>query len=369
MEKTANIRQILTRRCAALGIPVSGIFELTPRCNLQCKMCYVRLTPNEMARIGRERTAEEWIRLAQEAKDAGMAFLLLTGGEPTLRDDFCEIYQTLAQMGFSISINTNGTLLSPALRAVFHRWPPAQVNVTLYGTSREDYAQLCGDPGAFDAVVDGLRWLKAEGILIHLNTTMTPVNRHKWLEIEEFAKAMDLELRMTTYCFPPVRRETCGACEGFSRLSPEDAAALAAEDLLYREGPDGVRHRLAEKAAPREDGCSLEVGEPMGCLAGRSQFWVTWDGRMSPCGMLDFPVAMPFKADSCFAEAWSSLNNASLAVRLCPDCVQCEERNTCLNCAAVTYTETGRLDGKPEYMCRYNKAYRAELERLAKHFS
>ena len=42
MQKTANIRQFLTRRSAAMGIPVSGTFELTPRCNLQCKMCYVR---------------------------------------------------------------------------------------------------------------------------------------------------------------------------------------------------------------------------------------------------------------------------------------------------------------------------------------
>ena len=184
---SATIRRNLTRKCAALGIPVTGNFELTPRCNLRCKMCYVRLTPEEMAPQGRERTAEEWLALGRCAKDAGMVFLLITGGEPTLRPDFCQIYEGLAKMGLSISINTNGTLLTPELRALWHRLPPAQVNITLYGTCREDYHALCGNGDAFDVVTDALDWLKSENILVHLNTTIVPTNAHKWQQIEQFA--------------------------------------------------------------------------------------------------------------------------------------------------------------------------------------
>lgn len=361
----ANIRQVLTRRCAALGIPVSGTFELTPRCNLQCKMCYIRLTPAQMVSVGRELTAAEWIGLARQARDTGLAFLLITGGEPTLREDFCEIYEELAQMGFSISINTNGTRLTPQLRALWHQWPPAQVNITLYGVSREDYGALCGNPKAFDAVVEGLNWLKSEGILIHLNTTMSPANQARWLELEQFAKNRDLELRMTTYCFPPLRRESCGACPDFSRLSPEDAAALSLQDLLYQQGPEALRRRAEGMDTAQPDSCSLDTGEPIQCMAGRSQFWVTWDGRMTPCGMLDRPVVRPCEDGSSFAVSWDELKQESGKIRLCPDCVQCAERHTCLNCAAVTYTETGHFEGKPEYMCQYNKAYRELLQKMA----
>ena len=70
--ETAYIRRTLTRRCAKLGIPVCGTFELTPRCNLQCKMCYIRLTPEQMNPIGRELTATEWLHLARQAHAAGM---------------------------------------------------------------------------------------------------------------------------------------------------------------------------------------------------------------------------------------------------------------------------------------------------------
>jgi len=363
MEQTANIRRTLTRRCAVAGIPVSGNFELTPRCNLRCKMCYIRMTPEQMKPIGRERTAREWLDFARDARDAGMAFLLITGGEPTLRADFPEIYEGLNKLGLSISINTNGTLLTPSLKALWERLPPAQVNITLYGTCREDYAALCGDPGAFDRVVEALDWLQEKGILVHLNTTMAPDNVHRWKEIEEFAEKRNLELRMTNYCFPPVRRNACADCAGFTRLTPEKAGEMVVLDMLYREGMDIIRRRAAQIDTPLQHSCELDNGEPMQCTAGRSQFWVTWDGCMTPCGMLSVPAVRPFETG--FAAAWEQMKEATESIRLCPDCAVCEERATCTNCAAVTYTETGSFDGKPEYMCRMNRSYRQTLQRIA----
>ncbi|MBQ3177598.1 MAG: radical SAM protein [Clostridia bacterium] len=359
----AYIRRGLQRKCAGLGIPVSGTFELTPRCNLSCKMCYVRLTPAEMRSIGRERTAEEWLSLAKDARDAGMVFLLLTGGEPTMREDFPLLYKELARMGLSISINTNGTLLSPELRQVWHDSHPAQVNITLYGTCREDYAALCGNPDAFDGVLTTLDWLRDEGILIHLNTTIVPQNRHRFLALEEFAKSRDLELRMTNYCFPPVRRAGCdSACE-FARLSPEEAGQIMVDDIYFREGIRGIRRNLDDTDGGPLNPCELDMGDPIRCMAGRSQFWMTWDGRMLSCGMLDTPAARPFETG--FADAWASLREECAKIRLCPDCVNCPDQKTCMNCAAVIYTETGRFDGKPEYMCRMNRAYKAALRKCA----
>lgn len=354
----SHVRRMLCNKCAALGIPVSGVFELTPRCNLRCKMCYVRLTPEQMRPIGQERTAQQWLELARQARDQGMTFLLLTGGEPTLREDFCQIYEELAQLGLSISLNTNGTLLTHEIRQLWHRLPPAQVNVTLYGTCREDYDALCRNPDAFDAVVEGLDWLQQEGILVHLNTTMTPTNLQKWEQIEHFAKGRGLNLRMTTYCFPPNRRDR----HSFERLAPEDAGKLIVKDILYREGPEEIVTRVKDLDTPLPRSCELDNGEPMQCTAGRSQFWITWNGKMSPCAMLTEPTAEPFVEG--FSGAWDQLKTLCDPIRLCPECVGCEEQKSCLNCAAVTFAETGRFDGKPEYMCRLNRAYREELFRM-----
>jgi len=358
-----HIRRFLQRKCALQGIPVSGTFELTPRCNLFCRMCYIRLSPAEMHQIGRELTMDEWLSLAAAARDAGMVFLLLTGGEPTLRDDFPALYSELAGMGLSISINTNGTCLSPAIKKAWHKSPPAQVNITLYGTCRDDYASLCGNPAACENVFETLDWLRDENILVHLNTTMTPYNVHRIPELENFAKERELELRVTSYCFPPIRRSSCDDQCTFARLSPEEAARSAVLDTFYQYGINGIRRNLADLEKGILNPCELDIGEPIRCMAGRGQFWVTWDGRMLPCGMLEKPYARPF--ESSFTEAWESLRSACSQIRLCPECTNCSSQKYCLNCAAVTYTETGHFDGKPEYMCRMTRAYKRILQEFA----
>lgn len=359
----ADIRRNLCRRCAALQIPVSGIFELTPRCNLGCEMCYIRLTSEQMKPIGTEKSAEEWIALGKEARDAGMVFLLITGGEPTLRKDFPQIYRALAQMGLSISINTNGTLITDEIKEVFKEFPPAQINLTLYGVCREDYTDFCKNGDAFDAVKDALRWFEAENILVHLNATFTPSNYSKWTKLEDFAKKRSLELRATCYCFPPTRRSDCTDCKEFSRLTPEEAGSVMAEEILYRMGPEAILRRAETLTSPLQKSCDLDNGEPMQCLAGRSQFWVAWEGSMTPCGMLSTPCTNPFNSN--FKDAWAKLCNDVSGIRLCAECNNCELQSTCMNCAAVTFAETGRFDGKPEYMCQMIKSYRNKISALA----
>ena len=101
----------------------------------------------------------------------------------------------------------------------------------------------------------------------------------------------------------------------------------------------------------------------MRCLAGRSQFWISWNGKMMPCGMLDAPVVEPLKDG--FGPSWEHLKQATSQIHLCADCVSCSERDTCLNCAAVMLTETGSFQQRPDYMCRVNRAYREEICALA----
>ena len=73
-----RLSSYLHARACRSGTPLAGNFELTARCNFNCKMCYVHLTAEEQQRRGRELTADEWLAIAQEARSRGMLFLLLT---------------------------------------------------------------------------------------------------------------------------------------------------------------------------------------------------------------------------------------------------------------------------------------------------
>ena len=88
-KSTSPLTDYLFYKAGQSGIPLSGTFELTPFCNFSCPMCYVRKTAEEVKSSGRSlRTYEQWLKLAREARDAGMLYLLITGGEPTAWPEF-----------------------------------------------------------------------------------------------------------------------------------------------------------------------------------------------------------------------------------------------------------------------------------------
>ena len=101
----------LFRLSAMQHIPVNGSIEVSPLCNMNCDMCFVRLSQEAMDARGRLRTAEEWLTVAEQMRRAGVLFLLLTGGEPLLYPGFRELYLGLRKLGFILTLNTNGTLL------------------------------------------------------------------------------------------------------------------------------------------------------------------------------------------------------------------------------------------------------------------
>ena len=106
------MEQQLCNRADLKQIPIAGNIELLPLCNMDCKMCFAKMTRDEMERHAPMHSWQEWLGVAEQAKDMGMLFLLLTGGEPFLYPDFKKLYLALKDMGIFVSINSNGTLIT-----------------------------------------------------------------------------------------------------------------------------------------------------------------------------------------------------------------------------------------------------------------
>lgn len=150
-------KDYLYSKAARQRIPLGGTFELSPVCNFSCHMCYVRKTKAELARLGkREITADEWIRMGKECRDAGMLYLLLTGGEPFLYPEFRRLYEALHEMGLLLILNTNGTLIDEETVGWLKDRAPSRVNVTLYGASRETYGRVCQNSDGFELAERGM---------------------------------------------------------------------------------------------------------------------------------------------------------------------------------------------------------------------
>ena len=193
--------EYLYRKATAAGIPLSGTFELTPVCNMDCKMCYVRMSRQDQEALGPLADAEHWLALAQAAKAEGMLYLLLTGGEPFLHPQFREILEQLHKMGLLITINSNGTLIDEETVAWLKNCPPVRINISLYGASDATYNRLCGNPKGFTQTTNAIRLLKEAGISVKLNCSLTPHNAADLAEIAEYAKKNELILQVATYMF------------------------------------------------------------------------------------------------------------------------------------------------------------------------
>lgn len=354
------LSKYLHARGRTLGLPISGTFELTPRCNFHCRMCYVHLTAEEQRSRGAELSAERWLALAEEAKRAGTVFLLLTGGEPLVRPDFPEIYREIQKMGFILSLNTNGYYLQGELRELLRSAPPSRVNISLYGADNATYERLCGVP-AYDRVSENIRALRAAGIDVRVTMLLTPENCGELSRVLDEAKAVGAHAVAASYLFPPLRAHPERVGENF-RLSPEEAARFSVAFNRRAMPPEAfARHAetlLTGTAVEREgDDCGPTEGEGLGCRAGTTSFWLSWDGKLLPCGQMTEPAVECHS----LAAAWDELRGRVARLRLPPECTGCAVRNACQVCAAKCLCETGHIDGKPDYVCRMGRAYLAAL--------
>ena len=98
--------------------------EITARCNLDCKHCYINLPPGDHAALRRELTLEEIDRIAEEAVDLGAIWVLISGGEPLVRKDFPDLYMLLKRKGLLVSVFMNATLVRPEHVELFRKYPP-----------------------------------------------------------------------------------------------------------------------------------------------------------------------------------------------------------------------------------------------------
>lgn len=351
-------------------IPISGTFELSPLCNFNCRMCYVRKNPDEVERHDRPlMTMDRWLEIAEEARESGMLYLLLTGGEPLLWPDFWILYEKLIRMGFLISINTNGSLIDEDAIERFKTLPPTRINITLYGASDETYEALCRVKGVFSRVDQAIQGLQNAGILVKLNGSLTPQNAHDLERCVQYARERKLIYETNTYMFPPLRRDMqmVGRNE---RFSPQESAFYNVKSYRLQYGEEAYQNfvRNIERGFTPPPGLDESCMDPkdgkIRCRAGKASFWITWDGWMTPCGMMPEPK-VDIRENN-FFDAWRKLVSISEALTLSGICAQCENRKICHSCAAMALAETGSADGIPRYLCEKMEAMKKIAEKEAR---
>lgn len=307
-------------------IPLNLTLELTPVCNFRCVMCYVRRDPGGLTLL----SGDTWLEIAQQARALGALNVTVTGGEPLLHPQFWEIYSRLNQMGFLITVLSNGSLIDEAVMEKFRRWGlPYSVKLTLYGTGNETYQRTCGCADGFTRVERAINLLREAGVPVHLTATIVRENACDLQEIYRFARSRGLPMQHTV----SVVKSSRGG------ENTVEQSRFAFEEFLHELTVEDLEK---SKFPPLQSPFAW-------CLSKGCALWVTWEGRLQICTFLTTP-SVPFSGD--LEKDWRALLTAVEQVKSPTQCGDCQYSPFCQRCPGILCAESGHPEEISTDLCR-----------------
>ena len=352
----------LWEKTRAKRIPFSFELEITARCNNDCRHCYINLPAGDRVAQDKELSFEEIKEIVDEAVSMGALWCLITGGEPLLREDFSSIYLHLKKKGLLVSVFTNATLMREEHVRLFQKYPPRELEISVYGVTQETYERVTRITGSYAAFMRGLALLLESGIKVRLKAMALRSNLHEMPEIARFCRErtrdyfrLDPFLHLR-YDGNQERNEEIRS----ERLSPEEIAAL--------ERSDPERLEALQKSCGRmiaSDSSFPDCNHLFHCGAGNDNFNLSYDGLLRLCPSLWHPDCVYDLKRGNLKEAWLSFIPQVREMRskrreFLDKCLGCSIVNLCMWCPAYAHLETGAMDTPVDYFCRVAHA-RTEL--------
>ncbi|MEU6676850.1 radical SAM protein [Streptomyces sp. NPDC046925] len=189
---------VLIREPSAYGY-CRASWEINLGCNFGCKHCYLGERPFSGL------TWENKVKLLDIMREAGVIWLQITGGEPTMDPHFQNAYRYAWLAGMMLTISTNGSLLfRPDLLQVFSECPPYRLVVSMYGASEESFDALTQRRGAWKAFRRGMDAARAAGLPLRINIVVTEDNASEADEMAALAREWGVEHHAYTNMTPTI---------------------------------------------------------------------------------------------------------------------------------------------------------------------
>ncbi len=211
----------------AIGIkkgPVKVGLQITKRCNLNCVQCSVKDTDDSFDELD----IQEIEKVLLSLNKLGCGFLVLTGGEPLLRGDICQIVELTSKFGYTTALATNGTILTKEIAEKLKFAGLSLFHLSLDAATADKHDAFRGE-GSFKKTLQGIRIAVATGLPVCVTTTITRQNKN---ELEEIVKLLEKE---KVQQWSPIFLVPCGQAEKIyhSQAVKETNEILALFDKLY----------------------------------------------------------------------------------------------------------------------------------------
>lgn len=311
------------------NIPLSVYVELTYRCNLKCIHCYQSDKAND------ELTFKEISMFLDEISEMGTLFLVFTGGEPLLREDFWEIASYGKKKNFALYLYTNATLISEEIARDLKKLNFLSVHLSLLGATPEVNDKITGIKGSFSKILKAIEHLKKYRVGILAKSTIIKENFHQTDDLKKLAKELDIELIMSPVLFS--KRD--GSSTDFYRLNSKQLKSYYRQSKISE-----IKNTFSQR----------EKTDGLFCAIGKTFVAITPEGKIYPC--LSIPYSAGNIRDKSFKEIWnySNILNQLRQHSLCEtdECFKCPAKNYCIRCSGFSIMESGKFFSPSDQACK-----------------
>jgi MoaA/NifB/PqqE/SkfB family radical SAM enzyme len=207
-----------------LHVPAVMIFSITHRCNLRCKGCYAQALHGSS---NGDMPESKLRSIFDEARELGISFSVIAGGEPLVRPEILEITDQHPEI---ISLMfTNGTLIDEQVLDRFQ----AQKNLVpvLSMEGREEDTDGRRGQGVYEYLKTIIPKLQERGIFYAVSLTVTRSNYDTVMGEAFVEKLVELGCQFFVYLeYTPIREGT----EDWV-ITPEQRAAISGRMSAYRQ--------------------------------------------------------------------------------------------------------------------------------------
>jgi MoaA/NifB/PqqE/SkfB family radical SAM enzyme len=277
----------------------------------------------------------------------------ISGGEPMLRRDFAEIFDYITARSAVYSINTNGTLITPAIAQLMKR--KGSKMVAIYGATADVNDHITKTPGSFQSAMQGIAYLKEAGAGFVIQIVPLKDNYHQFEEMKTLAESLSRHWRIgASWLY-------LSACHDAERNKEIIGQRLDASDLVRLDKPDMSGGRVPDEESNCDDSYQPQDDRLLAaCVAERRDFHVDPYGQMSFCCFIKDPALRYNLRTGSFAHGWETfIPSLADCVRggseYLENCGSCSYKKECRWCPVFGYLEHGRYSAKVSYLCEWAK--------------
>jgi MoaA/NifB/PqqE/SkfB family radical SAM enzyme len=347
--KTTHATRVFTERIARkrteMGFPHKTLFEVTYRCNLACRHCYVAQKSRR-----REISSSDAAELFGQLAVNGCFHIMLTGGEPLLRNDMLSLIECAKREGLFVHLFTNATRITPRIADRLKELELTSLEISLHSLKKDRFDWFTRVDGSFDRVMKAIRLLREREVDIVFKIAVTAANVDEIEAMGSFARSVNARCEWTPFLVPKLDTSKENL---LLRLKPGEI-----ERVQARLGQMFLSDRcVPERRGTEEIPVSGDSPPPpptphshlFWCGAGTRGFSIDPYGMLKPCSLL--PASGYSALNGGLRKAFIRLQGHARSVEEKAEyrCVQCDKKELCVSCTAKNYLECGTVTGCPDY--------------------